>query len=204
MNIAFIGKMSSGKTTASQYLVDNYGYKKLSLAEPIYWIVNDLKNKTPRELYSLYIAPYLTSGFTDKELDKFIAGIDYVNKNIPREQPKPRKQLQFIGTEVGRGIRDTLWVDILLNRVTGDNNTVDDVRFSNELQYLKNAGFILIKLEITKEEQKIRLSKLYKNFDPEILNHGSEIEIDALLGDYSMKSDADVFKNIDHILKEAR
>lgn len=34
-NIAFIGKAGAGKTTAAQFLVDNFGYTRLSFATPL-------------------------------------------------------------------------------------------------------------------------------------------------------------------------
>lgn len=40
--IAFIGPMGSGKTWAAQYLVDNYGYKKLSFAGKLKQIAKEM------------------------------------------------------------------------------------------------------------------------------------------------------------------
>jgi dephospho-CoA kinase len=49
MNIGIIGKFGSGKTTASNYIIEEYGYKRFSLAEPIKWIMKEflyIENKT--------------------------------------------------------------------------------------------------------------------------------------------------------------
>lgn len=49
MNIGIIGKLGSGKTSAANYIVDNYGYVRLSLADPIRHIMLeylDIKDKT--------------------------------------------------------------------------------------------------------------------------------------------------------------
>lgn len=42
MNIGIIGKYGSGKTTASNYIIQEYGYKRFSLADPLRWIVKEL------------------------------------------------------------------------------------------------------------------------------------------------------------------
>lgn len=40
--IAFVGKMGNGKTTAAQYLVDNYGFKRYSFAQKLKDICVDM------------------------------------------------------------------------------------------------------------------------------------------------------------------
>jgi dephospho-CoA kinase len=48
-NIGVIGKLGSGKTTAANFIIDNYGYIRLSLATPIKEIMKeylDIKDKT--------------------------------------------------------------------------------------------------------------------------------------------------------------
>jgi dephospho-CoA kinase len=42
MNIGLIGKFGSGKTTAAEYLVKEYGYNRMSLADPMRKIVKDI------------------------------------------------------------------------------------------------------------------------------------------------------------------
>jgi thymidylate kinase len=41
-NIAFVGGMGSGKTSAANFLVKKYGYRKESLASPIKFYINDI------------------------------------------------------------------------------------------------------------------------------------------------------------------
>ena len=40
--VGFIGASGSGKDTASDYLVNNYGFKKMSFADPLKKMVNTL------------------------------------------------------------------------------------------------------------------------------------------------------------------
>jgi len=186
MNIAIVGPMASGKTTCSNHLVDTLGYTRISLAEPIYWVVNNLHQGTPSDLYYNYLHPYIYPPLTSEQQVKMINAITHV-KTIPDEKPKPRKRLQWLGTEGGRQqVRDTIWIDILLNRIArdpGKRYVIDDVRFSNELDAMSKAGFYVIKLDVDLETQRKRLLSLYGEFDDEILTHGSEIEIGKLKGD---------------------
>lgn len=186
MHVAIIGQMASGKTTCSNHLVENLGYTRISLAEPIYWIVNNLHLGTPSMLYYQYLNPYIDPPLTSEEQVKFINAIAHT-KTIPIEHPKPRKRLQWLGTEGGRQqIRDTIWIDILLNRIAKEPNknyVIDDVRFANELEAMTKAGFYPVKLEVDIATQRKRLEALYGEFDSEILTHGSEVEISKLKGD---------------------
>jgi dephospho-CoA kinase len=61
-----------------------------------------------------------------------------------------RKILQYLGTEVGRLIDDKYWINEL-DKYIKDNDLkyilIDDVRFQNELNYIKNNGGIIIHIE---------------------------------------------------------
>lgn len=207
MNIGIIGQMASGKTTYSKHIVDNYNYTRISLAEPIYWVVDNLKTRCSADIYNIYLDPYIEPELTLIKKINFISCIDFV-RTIPDETPKPRKRLQWFGTEGGRNnIRDSIWIDIFLTRVKQNPDikfVVDDVRFGNERDALSNAGFHLIKLNIDKETQKSRLEKLYGNFDETILAHGSEIEIKGLAGDTTIDTTGPLktsLSNLDEVLK---
>ncbi len=176
--------MASGKTTCSNHIVDTMGYTRISLAEPIYWVVNKLNQGTPSDLYYNYIHPYVYPALSSEDQVRFINAIAHT-KTIPNETPKPRKRLQWLGTEGGRDIRDSIWIDILLNRIKKfpKDYVIDDVRFENELIAMKNAGFHTIKLEVDESTQRKRLLNLYGEIDESIFSHRSEIEIGKLKGD---------------------
>lgn len=187
MHIAVIGPMASGKTTCAEHLVQEMGYKRISLADPIKWVVNSLgTGGTPSDIYYRHLHPYIKPELSSEDQVKFINVISETKK-IPHEEPKPRKRLQYLGTEGGREqIRDTIWIDILLGRVLAEPDqkfVVDDVRFKNELSYLHDAGFYTIKLEVDQQTQRDRIFNLYGEFDEAIFTHGSEIEIKDLEGD---------------------
>ena len=73
------------------------------------------------------------------------------------------------------------------------------MRYVNEYNALKKNGFIIIKLEITKEEQIKRIKKTYPNTYQEHisrLEHISETNSNNLIADLTVKSDEHAIKNI--------
>jgi dephospho-CoA kinase len=76
---------------------------------------------------------------------------------------KDRPLLQQIGMKM-REIRQSVWLDALIREAdTYELAVCDDVRFINEAKTLKENGWILIKIDIDEELQKIRLKNTYKN-----------------------------------------
>ena len=121
MLFGICGKAGSGKDTIGDYLVNSYGFKKIALADPIKRLVEDI----------------------------FVLSHEEVHDRVRREEPMPdwdnwsvRKLLQFIGTEMFRNqLFDDIWVKSLWKRVNSDkdsNYVVTDIRFPNELSYLRD------------------------------------------------------------------
>ena len=205
--IGFCGKMGSGKTTCSSFLVENFGFRKISLADPVYQVVLNIDKYHPEELYKKFLEPYINPPLPADKRQKFIQVIEKINE-IPKETPKPRKRLQWFGTEGGRNTIDKdIWIDILLEKVRQNPKqkiVIDDVRFVNEAKKLRKAGFFIIKLQISESEQMRRLFKLYQNFDPKVLKHDSEVEIDLLENDIiidACKTKEEVFNIIRKIVR---
>ena len=74
---------------------------------------------------------------------------------------KNRPLLQQIGMKM-REIRQSVWLDALIREAdTCELAVCDDVRFINEAKTLKENGWILIKLDIDEDLQKIRLKNTY-------------------------------------------
>ena len=106
MLVGICGKAGSGKDTVGDYLVKEYHFKKISLADPIKRLVEDV----------------------------FVLDKHTVYDRVAREQPLEkwpgwtvRKLLQFIGTELFREkIDDAIWVKSLWYRICEDqgNNYV--------------------------------------------------------------------------------
>jgi hypothetical protein len=158
------------------------------LADPIYDIVNGLDAHRTDDLYNMYLGLY-TKDFLDEEQERALhVAIDETRK-IPHEEPKPRKRLQYFGTEGARAIDQDIWVKIYLARIRINPEikyVTDDVRFRNELETVKKEDFLVIKLEVDPSVQEERIKRLYGEFDPKILAHASELEIGGLKGDITV------------------
>ncbi|MDX2187788.1 MAG: hypothetical protein SFV32_12705 [Opitutaceae bacterium] len=128
--IAFSGPMGVGKTTAAQYLVDNYGYTRMSFADPL------------REMLRVL-------GLTDE---------DFSQEGKRRPHPAlsgktPREALQTLGTEWGRNhIGPDIWCEAAIRRAyhavqLGQCVVFDDCRFDNEAQAVLRMCGVVIELE---------------------------------------------------------
>ena len=83
-----------------------------------------------------------------------------MNKNV-----KDRWLLQQIGQSF-RTIKPSVWVDLLHKRANDYLNNkkipvCDDVRFSNELQSMKDKNWILIRLKLPEKKQLARIKRTY-------------------------------------------
>lgn len=61
-----------------------------------------------------------------------------------------REFLQYFGTEVMRKIKDTIWVDYTIKKISIEKTEIaiiPDVRFPNEIEAIKNAGGVVIRLD---------------------------------------------------------
>lgn len=200
-DIALSGKMASGKTTIAEYLVTNYNYVRMLLAQPIKDVVDNLEGNSTPFLMHEYIMPHCE--LSEKERKLFYSAIDST-RSILKEEPKPRKRYQYFGTEGGRSIRNTIWIEILLNRRKEIENpvVVDDLRFSNEAEYLSANGFTIVKLFVPRDEQIERLTELYGKFDENVLTHASESEIDLIEEDFLIDSNEVMLDDIDNIVRK--
>lgn len=192
-SIVIIGKMCSGKTVTADYLIQEIpNSKKLTLAGPIYDLVDNIE-EDHRNLVDKYILPY----YDPRDSIQQKMGMDisedfyltwrkilFETKFIPKEKPKSRKRLQFLGTDGARErIDDKIWIKIATEKARQEPNTtwiIEDCRFKNEFKWFENAGWQPIFLYISKQTQESRIKHLYGKFDKSILEHPSEAEIDNI------------------------
>lgn len=97
-----------------------------------------------------------------------------------------REFLQYLGTDVMRKIKDTVWVDVTIKKILEEQSSVaiiPDVRFPNEVQAIHQAGGCVIRLtrdphrsqhpcEIALDEEHYNWS----NFDHIINNDSASLE----------------------------
>lgn len=151
-NIYFCGKAGAGKTYLCNYIMKNYKYTQSKFAYPVYQICRDYLNMTTKD----------------------------------------RKLLQYLGTDVGRAhINKNIWVDRFLEdtymvQVTSKELydkeikfCSDDVRFPNEHEALKEAGWVGIYLAVPDEIRIQRLGNRDGDAQVNTLQHASETALDS-------------------------
>jgi hypothetical protein len=193
-NIIIVGKMCSGKTTVADYLIKEISNgKKLTLAGPIYDLVDNLEDTDWKVLVDAYILPY----YDPRDSIQQKLGMDiseefyltwrkilFETKFIPKEKPKSRKRLQFLGTDGARErIDDKIWIKIAAEKARQEPDTtwiIEDCRFKNEFEWFEKAGWQPIFLHMSKQTQESRIKHLYGKFNKSILEHPSEAEIDNI------------------------
>lgn len=113
--------------------------------------------------------------------DRMINGtvIDFLRRFGDKSTSQGRRWLQFFGTECMRSVLPDIWVQAVLHRVKmWPGTVVDDMRFINEANALRDSGFVLVRIETPEEIRRERILKLYPNYDFSRFNHASETNLD--------------------------
>ena len=193
--IALAGRKGSGKSTLSRYLVQNEGYQKISFADYLKDLIEDVFLIDKKYLYDQILKESkCIKIITDKDFYKKIS--NYIKEDIIHLYDEsilietPRHLLQFVGTDVLRKhdvnfhVKKTI---IKINNNPSINFVCDDLRFKNELLGLKSVG--------VEDYYVIRPN----NWD--VSNHASEIDIhwddieNKIINNVSIKLLVDSFKN---------
>ncbi len=125
--IGFTGRAGSGKSTAASVLVEQYGFTRMSFAQPL--------RKMLREI-----------GLTEEDLTSGKSEpVDWLDGKTPRQL------MQTLGTEWGRGmIHTNVWVTIAERKIAQlradgvPGIVIDDVRFDNDADMIRRLGGVVI------------------------------------------------------------
>jgi hypothetical protein len=151
MIIAICGLQGSGKDTIGNYLVEKYGFNKLSFA----MVLKDI-------LSLLFLWDRnLLEGNTE-ESRKWRETVDeWWSQRLKIPNFTPRYALRYFGTELFRDhFHPDIWTATIEKRLKNYKNIViTDCRFPNEIQMLKDNGALLLK--ITRE----KLPLWYKQYE---------------------------------------
>ncbi len=135
MIIGLSGWARSGKDTVANHLVDNFGFVKVSFAEPM------------REAL-VRLNPKISIGDgLHTELASAVRLMGW--ESLKSESPDVRGLMQRFGTEVGRQMfGEDFWVDLALSRVKpGTNVVIPDCRYPNEANAIKATGGVVWRIE---------------------------------------------------------
>ncbi|WP_050577743.1 deoxynucleotide monophosphate kinase family protein [Sinorhizobium meliloti] len=125
--VALTGAAGSGKSAATKFLVERHGYTLVKFAGPLKDMLRAL-------------------GFDDDEIEGEL-------KETPLEMlcgKTPRQAMQTLGTQWGRDcIGEDFWIRMwrLRAAMVGGRVVVDDCRFPNEAEAIRQLGGMIIKLE---------------------------------------------------------
>ena len=173
--IAISGKANSGKDTAAKLMWEvlkslnpkskTYYSKRIeavqnvALADPIKEMILLMFPRTPKKVL------YGPSKLRSTEIPgAFKDGVPLTY----------RKLLQELGTEVGRGFKEDIWIDVLNYKMEKAEKkgyllfVVTDVRFRNEFDMVKNSGYTMIRIKRNEQLQ---------------MNHSSEMEQESISDD---------------------
>jgi len=173
--VAISGKANSGKDTLAKILWSilkeklpyNEAYtskrveavKKVALADPIKEMIMLMFPRTSKKTL------YGPSKYRSMEIPgAFKCGIPATYRTL----------LQDLGTEVGRGYKEDIWMDVVDYKMEKAQKKgcslfmITDVRFRNEFEHFKALGYTMIRIKRDLESN---------------MNHSSEIEQESILDD---------------------
>jgi hypothetical protein len=142
MIIGIVGFAGSGKGTVGDILIRDYDFHRLSFADGVKDAVAVIFG-WPR---------HLLEGDTSESRDFRETKDEWWSEKFGYEVT-PRFMMQKMGTEAGREVfHDQLWVHALARKAEQYKNVViPDVRFPNEIEYIRNSGGFVIRVSRGKD-----------------------------------------------------
>lgn len=131
--LTFQGFIGSGKDTCSNYLVEKYGYEKISFATSLKDACSSIFG-WDREMLE---GSTKESRAEREQIDQWWA------KELDIPLFSPRLALQLIGTDVLRNhFHDSIWLLSVKKKILSSEYpvTISDVRFKNEVKLIKELG----------------------------------------------------------------
>ncbi|WDM16730.1 hypothetical protein J3S85_37835 [Streptomyces lavenduligriseus] len=137
MNVGIIGRARSGKDTAGAWFVEQRGYRRVALADPL-------------KEAALRLNPIVTSQHDEPgHLLEVIR--TYGWEGAKDTYPEVRRTLQELGAAM-RALDEDFWLRLALKRTQEANDAgvpvvITDVRYRNEAKSLVRAGFHLLHID---------------------------------------------------------
>jgi len=189
-NIAFSGKMCSGKTTLASYLVGKYSYIKVSFADGVYKVAREVFDTLEKDRELLQEV-----GTTMRGIRRDV-WIHLLKKNVLK-----RKMENFGSGIYTAGSNEPIdWIPF-----EPVNFVCDDCRFTNEVRALQDWGWLVVRLECPTEQRLERIERLYPGTPLNAHYHISEVELDTY-GEFDYELDTgrplnEVISDLDAIVQ---
>jgi len=125
--VGIAGRAGSGKSTCAKWLVEQHGFVRISLADPL--------KKLAMRVFELS--------------EKQVFGSQHDKETVdPRWGQSPRQLLIKLGHEARQALWPDIWLDAALKKTLRPGKyVIDDVRYDNEAQGIVARGGHVIKLE---------------------------------------------------------
>jgi len=127
MIIGLSGYARCGKDTVAEYLVDNYGFKRVAFADGI-------RNAL------LAINPFVPN---HTSLNEIVAAEGW---EVAKLNPYIRQMLQNFGVHARENWSQGFWVDLAFKQFTGGKVVITDVRFPNEYDSIVATGGDIVRI----------------------------------------------------------
>lgn len=180
--VALVGKRGSGKTTLAKMMCESE-FHRMALADPV-------KDGSVAAINAVLVFLGLEPTMTRERLE--------TDKEALRGMP------QFVGSDLGRDYigPDTIWLDRFADRINEHPTrsvVVDDVRFPNEVAYLREQlGFTIVRITRDEDERLAYLASEIRAKNPHLTDeeiaakveaasqHQSEALVDSLDVDFAI------------------
>jgi len=140
MNIGIIGRARVGKDTAGEWLVENRGFRRVAFADAL--------KEAALKADPILQAEESRGDWGDGDLRVSEAVKLFGWEDAKDQFPEVRRILQEFGAAM-RAVDEDIWIRPVLAKVMEANDAgvpcvVTDVRYPNEAESLKRAGFYLV------------------------------------------------------------
>ncbi|MGW2467944.1 deoxynucleotide monophosphate kinase family protein [Streptomyces bauhiniae] len=186
-HVGLIGKARVGKDTVAAMLGQRFGYERVAFADTLKTAALASNPIIGHELYADEVVPVHLA------IAVRTHGWDYVKQ----EYPEARRFLQSYGQTV-REVDPGFWIRAAwpaMDAITARNLpvVVSDVRYENEADHLRRAGYLLIRV--------VRHND--KALTGEAARHPSETELDSYPADVTI-SNAGTLKDLHNIVSSLK
>lgn len=153
-----------GKDTVADYLVGEWGFRKVSLADPV------------REL-ALAINPHVWTW--DGDIVKLSEMVDEIGWEAAKGDPSVRRILIGIGEGARNVIDPDVWLKAMTNQLRkggtdDDRIVISDVRYANEASWVRRNNGTLVRIQRDHSPPPMKGERLTPNdFDYQLPNNGS-------------------------------
>lgn len=153
----------AGKSTLAARLNMRYGYARIKMAGPL------------KAMLSAYLH---TQGLSTPEIARMIEGDLKSEPSVYLGGKTPRHAMQTLGTEWGRGcMADDFWIEAASEQIEnslkrGAHVVIDDVRFLNEMEMIRDFGGIVVRVRRPSVENATLLPWYKRLFSREHLSEG--------------------------------